>query len=65
MQYWTNKNNILGVTALRVDDVEGEGTYELSIKIIEEYMNQKIKPEDIRSHWLGNPKKCRNAKCLL
>ena len=41
-----------------VDEVEGEDTDELSIKVIEEHMNQKIKPEDIdRSHRLGNPKK--------
>ena len=40
-----------------VDEVEGEDTDELSIKVIEEHMNQKIKPEDIgRSHRLGNPK---------
>ena len=39
-----------------VDEVKGEDTDELSIKVIEEHMNQKIKPEDIdRSHRLGNP----------
>ena len=39
------------------DEVEGEDADELSIKVIEDHMNQKIKPEDIdRSHRLGNPK---------
>ena len=46
-----------------IDEVEGEDTDELSIKIIEEHMNQKIKPEDIdRSHRLGNPRKSIKAK---
>ena len=41
-----------------VDEVEGEHTDELSIKVIEEHMNQIIKPEAIdRSHRLGNLKK--------
>ena len=41
-----------------VEEVEGEDTNELCIKVIEEDMNQTIKPEDIdRSHRLGNPKK--------
>ena len=40
-----------------VDEVKGEDTDELSIKVIKEHMNQNIKPEDIdRSHRLGNPK---------
>ena len=39
------------------DEVEGEDTNELSIKVVEEHMNQKIKPEDIYgSHRLGNQK---------
>ena len=38
-----------------VDEIEGEDSDELSIKVTEEHMNQKIKPEDIdRSHRLGN-----------
>ena len=42
-----------------VDEVECEDTSELSIKVIEEHMNKKIKPEDIdRSHRLENTKKC-------
>ena len=42
----------------RVDEEEGEDTNELCIKVIEEHMNQTIKPEDIdRSHRLENPKK--------
>ena len=46
-----------------VDQVEGEGTNELSIKVIEEHINKRIKPEDIdRSHRLGNPKIYVNAK---
>ena len=44
-----------------VDEVEGEDTDELSIKVIEEHMNQKIKPED-RSRRFGNPKKSIKAK---
>ena len=41
-----------------VDEVEGEDTDKLSIKALEEHLNQNIKPEDIdRSHRLGNPKK--------
>ena len=33
------------------------------MKVIEEHMNQKIKPEDIdRSQNLGNPKKIKIAK---
>ena len=44
-----------------VDEAEGEDTDELSIKVIEEHMNQKIKPED-RSRRLGNPKKSIKAK---
>ena len=46
-----------------VDEVEGEDT-ELSIKVIEENMNQKIKHDDIAdwSHRLGNPTKSENAK---
>ena len=41
-----------------VEEVEGEDTNELCIKVIEEDMNQTIKPEDIdRSHRLENPKK--------
>ena len=44
-----------------VEEVEGEDTNELCIKVIEEDMNQTIKPEDIdRSHRLGNPKKKKN-----
>ena len=40
-----------------VDEAEGEDTDELSTKVIEGHMNQKIKPEDIdRSHRLGNQK---------
>ena len=40
-----------------VDEVEGEDTYESSIKVIEKLMDQKIKPEDMdRSHRLGNQK---------
>ena len=55
MQYQTDKNNILGVTAFFFHKVD---TDELSIKVIKEHMNQKIEPEDIdRSHRLGNPKK--------
>ena len=39
------------------DEVEGEDTNELSIKVVEEHMNQKIKPEDIYgSYRLGNQK---------
>ena len=39
-----------------VNEVEGKDTDELSIKVIEEHINQKIKPEDIdSSHRLGNP----------
>ena len=30
-----------------VDEVQGEDTDELSIRVIEEHMNKKIKPEDI------------------
>ena len=46
-----------------VDEVEGEETDELSNKVIEEYINQKIKPEDIdRSHRLGKPKRSIKAK---
>ena len=46
-----------------VDEVEGEETDELSNKVIEEYINQKIKPEDIdRSHRLGKPKISIKAK---
>ena len=46
-----------------VDEVEGEDTYELSIKVIEEHMNQRTKPEDTdRSHRLGNLKKSIKAK---
>ena len=46
-----------------VDKIDGEDTDDLSIKVIEEHMNQKLKPEDIdRSQRLGNPKKSRNAK---
>ena len=46
-----------------VDEVEGEDTDELSTKVTEEHMNQKIKPEDIdRSHRLGNPKTSIKAK---
>ena len=46
-----------------VDEVEGEDTDELSIKVIEEHMNQKIIPEEIdRSRRLGNPKKSIRAK---
>ena len=33
-----------------VDEVQGEDTDELSIGVIEEHMNKKIKPEDIDSH---------------
>ena len=45
------------------DEVDGEDTDELSIKVIEEDINQKIKSEDIdRSHRLGNPKKSIKAK---
>ena len=45
-------------------EVEGEDTDGLLIKVKDEYMNQKIKSEDIdRSHRLGNPKeKSKNAK---
>ena len=43
-----------------IDQVEGEDTDELSIKVIEEHVNQKIKPEDIDK--LGNPKKSIKAK---
>ena len=36
-----------------VHEVEGDDTNELSIKVIEEHTNQKIKPEDIdKSHRL-------------
>ena len=46
-----------------VYEVEGEDTDELSIKVIKEHMNRKIKPEDIdRSHRLGNPKQSIKAK---
>ena len=46
-----------------VDEVEGEDTKELSVKVIEEHMNQKIKPENIdRSHRFENLNKSRNAK---
>ena len=46
-----------------VDEVEGEDTNELSIKVIEEHMNQKIKLEDIdRPRRLGNPKKSIKTK---
>ena len=46
-----------------VDELEGEDTDELSMNVIEEHINQKIKPKDIdRSHRLGNPKKSINAK---
>ena len=46
-----------------VDELEGEDTDELCIKVIEEHMNHKIKSEDIdRSHRLGNPKKSIKAK---
>ena len=46
-----------------VDEAEGEDTDELSAKVIEGHMNQKIKPEDIdRSHRLGNQKKYIKAK---
>ena len=33
-----------------VDEVQGKDTDELSIRVIEEHMNKKIKPEDIDSH---------------
>ena len=46
-----------------VDEVEGKETDELSNKVIEEYINQKIKPEDIdRSHRLGKPQRSIKAK---
>ena len=46
-----------------IDEVEGEDTKELSVKVIEEHMNQKIKPENIdRSHRFENLNKSRNAK---
>ena len=46
-----------------LDEVEVEDTSELSIKVTEEHMNQKIKSEDIdRSHRLGNRKKSIKAK---
>ena len=46
-----------------VDEVEGEDADELSIKVIKEHMNQKIKLEDSgRSYRLGNPKKSIKAK---
>ena len=46
-----------------VDEVEGEDTDKLSIKVLEEHINQNIKPEDIdRSHRLGDPKKSIKAK---
>ena len=46
-----------------VNEVEGKDTDELSVKVIEEHINQKIKPEDIdSSHRLGNPKKSIKAK---
>ena len=49
-----------------VDEVEGEDTYESSIKVIEKLMDQKIKPEDMdRSHRLGNQKKSIKAKPRL
>ena len=46
-----------------VDKIDREDTDDLSIKVVEEHTNQKLKPEDIgRSQRLGNPKKSRNAK---
>ena len=49
------KGNSYLTKRLGVDGVVGENSDELSIKVIEHRMNQKIKPEDIdRSHWHGN-----------
>ena len=46
-----------------VDEAEGADTDGLSIEVIEEHVNQKIKNEDIdRSHRLGNPKKSIKVK---
>ena len=46
-----------------VDEAEGEDIDELSIKVIEAHMNQKIKAEDIdRSDRLGNAKNSIKAK---
>ena len=45
------------------DEVEGVDTDELSIKVIEEHMNQKIIPEETdRSRRLANPKKSIKGK---
>ena len=51
---------------MEFDEVEGEDTNGLSVKVIEVHINQKIKPEDIdRSHRLGNQKKSIKAKPRL
>ena len=51
---------------MEFDEVEGEDTNGLSVKVIEEHINQKIKPEDIdRSHRLGNQKNSIKAKPRL
>ena len=48
------------------DEVEDEDTHELSVKVIEEHMNQKIKPGDIdRSHRLENPKKAKPRPIIV
>ena len=45
-----------------VDEIEREDTNKFSVKVIEEHMSQKLKPEDTdRSHRLGNLK---NIKML-
>ena len=59
------KGNSYLTKRLGVDGVVGENSDELSIKVIEHRMNQKIKPEDIdRSHWHGNSLKSINANNL-
>ena len=46
-----------------VHEVEDEDTDELSIKVIEQYINKKIKPKDTDlTLGLGNPKKIIKAK---
>ena len=46
-----------------VHEVEDEDTDELSIKVIEQYINKKTKPEDTDlTHGLGNLKKIIKAK---
>ena len=58
MQYQTDRNNIFALNCRLIhglDEIDGEDPNELSIKVIEEHMNQKIKPENTdRLQRLGN-----------